>query len=133
MNVLERITIHAQAVLVVSLCLAAGCATKPVKKSEFTFFPPAPDEPRIQFLTGFGSETDLGGRGKFSSFVVGEERVFRPIWKPYGLAVTKGMIYVCDTEADNICMVDIANGRIRYHKPEGNAAMKLPINIAVDT
>jgi len=132
MKALEQITVHAKLVLATFLCLAAGCATKPVQKSEFTFFPPPPDEPRIQFLTGFGSETDLGGRGKFSSFVVGEERVFRPIWKPYGLAVTKGMIYVCDTEPDNICMVDIAKGRIKYHKPEGNAAMTLPINIAVD-
>jgi len=132
MNVLERIKRLQGWNVAILLSLAAGCATAPKKTSEYTFFPPPPDEPRIQFLTGFGSETDLGGRGRFTSFVVGEERVFRPIWKPYGITVTKGMIYVCDTEPDSVCMVDIANGRIRYHKPEGSAAMKLPINIAVD-
>lgn len=115
------------------LCLAAGCATKKPAPKNFVVFPPPPDEPRIQYLMSYGSETDLGGPGKFSAFVVGEERVFRPIVKPYGLAISQGKIYVCDTQAGNVSIADLAKRKMRYLKPEGLAAMKLPINVAVDS
>jgi DNA-binding beta-propeller fold protein YncE len=115
------------------LIFTAGCATKPKGPSAGpVFFPPAPDDPRIQFLTAFNSERALGSQGKFSEFVVGKERVHRPIWKPYGLATTKGFIYVCDTQPANVGVVDLKRRRLRYFKPEGNAALQLPINIAVD-
>ncbi len=119
--------------LFVALCLAAGCATKPQPRREFTFFPPPPDEPRIQYLTSFGSEDDLGGGpSKFKSFVVGNERVVRPIWEPYGIPTSPGKIFVCDTEPDNVCLLDLVKRRITYLRPTGQAAMVLPMNIAVD-
>jgi DNA-binding beta-propeller fold protein YncE len=114
------------------LCLIAGCATKPVAKTNYTFFPPPPDEPHIQFLMSFGSENDLGGRSKLNEFVVGQERLFNPIWKPYGITVAKGMVYVCDTQPANVVMVDLNKRKLDYLKPGGQAAMKMPINIAVD-
>jgi DNA-binding beta-propeller fold protein YncE len=113
--------------------MVAGCATQPKNKGNYTFFPPSPDEPRIQFLTSFGSEDDLGGQNKFAEFIVGSEKFHRPIWKPYGIAVTRGKVYVCDTEPDNVSVVDLVKRQIRYFKPEGSAALKLPIGIAVDS
>jgi len=112
--------------------LGAGCKTTPTQKTEPIFFPPAPDEPRIQYLTAFGSETDLGAASKFTTFVVGEEKVHRPIWKPYGVAVTKDTVYVCDTQAANLGIVDLVKRRIRYIRPSGREAMQTPINVAVD-
>jgi sugar lactone lactonase YvrE len=111
---------------------AAGCATKKPAPSNYIFFPPAPDEPRIQYLMSFGSETDLGSQGKLAEFVVGEEKVFRPIWKPYGVAINNGKVYVCDTQAGNVSISDLAKHKLRYHKPGGQAAMKVPINVVVD-
>src|SRR5437762_2085921 len=81
------------------LALVAGCATQKPAPKNYLFFPTPPDEPRVQYLMSYGSESDLGTSSKFSSFVVGEEKVFRPIWKPYGLAINQGNIYVCDTQA----------------------------------
>jgi DNA-binding beta-propeller fold protein YncE len=112
--------------------LIGGCATKPTSKTEHIFFPPAPDEPRIQFLTAFGSERDLGEASKFADFVVGEEKIHRPIWKPYGIAVTKGTVHVCDTQAANVGIIDLLKRKIRYIRPGGREAMQTPINIAVD-
>jgi DNA-binding beta-propeller fold protein YncE len=115
------------------LCLAAGCASGPKSKpQDYTFFPPPPDEPRIQYLMSFGSESDLGAKSKFSEFVVGEEKIHRPIWKPYGIAVRKGQVYVCDTQAANVSTVDLVKRKMRYLRPTGQAAMKSPINVAVD-
>ncbi len=112
---------------------AAGCATKgPVKKQDFTFFPPAPDEPRIQFLTSISAESDLAGPSKFNKMIVGEERIVRPIWKPYGVTFTKGKILVCDTQPKNISTIDLGKRKMTYLRPEGRGAMKMPINVAVD-
>jgi DNA-binding beta-propeller fold protein YncE len=112
--------------------LTAGCSTSKPKPQNFLFFPPAPDEPRIQYLMSFGSENELGGNSKFNEFLLGEEKVYRPIWKPYGVAIQGGKIYVCDTQAGNISIADIAKRKMRYLRPEGQAAMKVPVNLAVD-
>jgi sugar lactone lactonase YvrE len=114
------------------LCLAAGCATRKPVPQDYAVFPPPPDEPRIQFLTSFGKETDLGGRGSFADFIVGRDRWLRPIWKPYGIASTKGKIYVCDTQAGNVGIADLVKRRLRYVRPTGRGAFGLPFNIAVD-
>jgi hypothetical protein len=113
------------------LWLAAGCATKSTNKN-YIFFPPAPDEPRVQFLTSFGSETDLKEGTTFADFVVGDEKLQRPIWKPYGITTTKDTIYVVDTQAANIGIIDLVKRRIRYIRPGGRDALQTPINVAVD-
>lgn len=118
-----------------SICLAASCASQSKKQPPgFTFFPPPPDAPRIQFLTSLNSEDDLGRQSKLSEFVVGKEKVFRPLWKPYGIAVHSNKLYVCDTQPANLTVIDPAARRFRYIKPDTQmAAMKLPIGVAVDT
>lgn len=114
------------------LLLAAGCAARKPAPANYVLFPPPPDEPRLQYLMSYGAETELGARGKFSDFIVGKERIYRPIIKPYGVAIKKGKIYVCDTQAVNVSIADLAARKMRYLKPVGAGAFKVPINIAVD-
>lgn len=116
----------------VALWLAGGCATKKPAPGNYTVFPAPPEEPRIQYLWSYGTETDLGGRGKFADFVVGKERPFKPIIKPYGVAMRKDEVYVCDTQAANVSVTDLIKRKLRYLKPSGQAAMRLPVNLAVD-
>src|SRR5947209_18076339 len=99
------------------LLFAAGCATQKPAPKNYIFFPPAPEEPRIQYLTSFGSETDLGGPNRFNKFVVGEEKVYRPIWKPYGLTIRNGKVYVCDTQAGHVNIADISKAKMTVLKP----------------
>lgn len=122
-----RIVFSASAILVL-----AGCATHKPASKNYLLFPPAPDQPRIQYLMSYGSESDLGGGSKFSQFVAGAEKVYRPILKPYGLTIRNGKVYVCDTQAGNVSISDIAKEKLRYLKPQGQPAMKIPINVAVD-
>ncbi len=115
------------------LALAAGCAAPaPKKPREFVFYPPPPNPPRIQYLTSFSAESELGQRSRFSELIVGEQRYQRPIWKPYGITATAGKLYICDTQPKNLCIVDLAKRRISYFKPEGQGMFKMPINVAVD-
>lgn len=114
------------------LAFAAGCASKKsVALTEYAFFPPAPDEPRIQYLMSFGSETDLGGRGKFNTFIVGREKLHRPIWKPYGITATPGKLFVVDTTPCNVSITDLTLSKLRYIRPAGSGTMTMPINVAV--
>jgi sugar lactone lactonase YvrE len=117
---------------VLPLLIVAACATKaPVKKQEAIFFPPPPDQPRVQYLTSIGSEGDLNP-GKKIDTLIGAARVRRPIWKPYGMVAKKNTLYVCDTMPKNVSVIDLAKGKISYIRPEGRGLLKMPINAAVD-
>jgi DNA-binding beta-propeller fold protein YncE len=116
------------------LLLFTGCATAPVSKPrEAVFFPPPPAQPRIQYLTSFSSEQDLGGGpSRFASFIVGKEPPRRPIGKPYGVALRDGKLYVCDTGSSAIEILDLRKKEFRYFTPLREASLRTPVNIAVD-
>jgi len=122
----------------VQVCLAVclfitGCATGPKKTDGYLFYPAPPDKPRIQFLMGFASETDLKPRSSFSNFVLGEEQTVRPIWKPYGISTRPGKMYVADTQGKNVIFIDLeTKGSFSYLRPAGAAAIKTPISAVVD-
>jgi DNA-binding beta-propeller fold protein YncE len=80
----------------------------------------------------FGTEKDLGTASKLTEFVVGQQQLTRPIWKPYGIVVRKGEVQVIDTQPANITMADLVKKRINYLRPDGLAQMKTPIGIAID-
>ena len=85
----------------------AGCAGKPKPQAAF-FWPPPPDEPRVQFLTGFKSSKDLKGKSGLSLIALGaEDEGSRSIDKPFGLAVGKGKIYVSDTPKGLVWIIDL--------------------------
>ena len=69
------------------------------------FFPPPPDQPRLQFLVSYSGAEDFGGAKSnfFETFLLGAPKQ-RPglISKPYGVAIHKGKIYVCDVGQNNI-------------------------------
>jgi len=114
------------------LGLVAGCVTKKAAPTTYTFFPPSPDEPRIQFLTTFNSDADLGRGRTFADFITGEEKPVDPLTKPYGLAIYDGQIFVCDTVGANIVVFDMKKHRAVYFTPQGEGKMALPINITID-
>jgi DNA-binding beta-propeller fold protein YncE len=113
--------------------LLNGCATatKTASKS-YTFFPPAPDEPRLQFLTSFSSEVDLGRNTGFLDFVTGRRTSPNPLVKPYGLALKDGKVFVCDTMANAVEVFDLARKQARYFAPRGEGRLLMPINITID-
>lgn len=114
------------------LALLSGCATKHPAPATYTFFPPAPDEPRVQFLTSFSAGVDLGGSGSFVDFITGRPAPPDALIKPYGLAVKDGKIFICDTVADAVEVFDLVKKRARYFAPRGEGRLLMPINISLD-
>lgn len=121
--------------ITVLLGLAAGCATQSGStRKVYYFFPSPPNEPRIQFLTGFSSENDLrGGEDRsLMSFVTGVQPPNAGISKPYGVAAHDKKLYICDTDVGAILVVDLANKRMGVLDAQGEGALSLPVNITID-
>lgn len=119
----------------ISLIVLSGCSTTPpavAPTSSATFFPPAPDTPRIQYLTAFGSASDLGKSSGFADFITGGHQSAGPLVKPYGIAVHDGKIFVCDTVGSTIEEFDLRKNQTTYFSPMGEGKLRLPINITVD-
>lgn len=115
--------------------LIQSCATTGKRSGpKFVFFPPAPDEPRLQFLTSFNSDRDMrsGGRDSFMTFVTGKAPTFTPILKPYGGFAGRGKIFVCDTAGGLVLRLDLAAGKIHAMTPSGPGAFKMPLNMTMD-
>lgn len=112
----------------------AGCATAPGpgRNKEPVYYPAPPASPRVQLLTSISGSADMpGGRSWFVSFILGKEENL-PIVKPYGLAVWKDRIYVCDTTIPAIVVIDLKANRFTYLTSAAAARLSKPINIAID-
>jgi DNA-binding beta-propeller fold protein YncE len=122
------------AMVVIALWVLSGCATKPAQKQgEFMFFPTPPNPPRVQFLTSFSSEEQLrGGFSTFATYVTGETEAKNPILKPYGVAIKRNKLYVCDTALNAVLILDLEKKRMIGLAPRGEAILKEPLNITVD-
>ncbi len=120
--------------VVVFVMLLAGCAgtpepNKPVVSA--VFYPPLPDNPRIQFLTSFSGAEDIEKEKQtsFARFIVGEEeKPVSQLNKPYGVAVSDNKIFVVDTRGNGYVIFDLISDS--YQEFNG---MKKPINIAIDS
>jgi DNA-binding beta-propeller fold protein YncE len=120
--------------LAAALCLAAGCATQTRTARTYYFFPPPPNEPRLQFLMSFSSEKEFRGHEDRSlmTFLTGERPPDRSFGKPYGAAAGNKKIYVCDTDLNAVLVVDLQDQRIKILDAQGEGALAQPLNISVD-
>lgn len=126
---------------IIIACLAAaafsGCApTQKAAQEGTAFFPPPPNPPRVQFLKAFGNSRDVENKkDEFSLFAtsIQESEKVKFITKPYGIATSGSKIYVTDTIAGKVAVVDLANQTFDWLKGDfGPGNLKKPVNVAVD-
>lgn len=99
---------------------------------EIVIYPSPPEIPRIQFLTTINTSTDILKRQSgFNKFIFGEKRP-KSIVKPYGIFIRNGKIYIADSGAGGIEIIDPVNGTFDLFVPGGLGQLKLPINCFVD-
>ncbi|MGO8705385.1 MAG: 6-bladed beta-propeller [Candidatus Brocadiia bacterium] len=111
------------ALLIASLLAAAlaGCKTveTPPPPAKAIFYPFPPDPPRVQFLTAIDTARDVitSKRGwRFLDLIVGAppdilESQQATLGKPYGVAVWRGRIYVCDFGAHVVKVFDLERNK----------------------
>ena len=125
MNRLRKI---ASAVLVI---IMTSCAAPAKKNEEIVFFPPAPELPRIQYLTYYTGLKDIEEESAFERFILGAKQD-RRVDKPYGVGIYDGKIYVCDTNS-TVIVFDLKEktyGPLKGAKGKGKLVQ--PINISIE-
>jgi DNA-binding beta-propeller fold protein YncE len=113
------------------LAALAGCASKP-KPQKVLFYPPAPDEPRFQYLVGFSSEKEFFGESGFEKFVLGQAKAEMRLGKPYGVVARKDQIAIVDSGFNGVGIMNLAKGKMEVLIPSGEARFLTPINAAWD-
>lgn len=117
---------------------AAGCASPSrgdaIARHEgpYSFWPPPPNDPRIQFLASFRLSSDVEApRGVIDRLVFGDDTEPLPIGKPYGVAMWKGRIYVCDITNPAVVILDLRERETRLMVARGVERMVQPTDIAI--
>ena len=104
--------------LVLIVGIFSGCPSvrEEPQISKPVFFPNAPEMPRLQFLKSYSGPDDLGAvqASAFEKFVLGEPETMDGISKPYGVAISRGKLYVCDVGKRMVEMLDLENGTFGY-------------------
>jgi DNA-binding beta-propeller fold protein YncE len=109
-----------------------GCASGPKTQQPLIFFPPAPELPRLQYLTSFSGLKDVEKQSSFNKFVVGEKQNMK-LDKPYGVGLFDGKIYVCDTN-QTVVILDLKKKQYAAMPDalNGPGKLKQPVNITID-
>ena len=88
----------------------------------------------MQYLTSFSSGKDPDSvTGSFATFVIGQETSDAAILKPYGVTVASNQLFICDTAARAVDILDLELLTLRRFAPVGDRKLGVPINVAVDT
>lgn len=124
------------ATALLALALGACASAAPPPPRPLVVFPPPPDTARIQFLARYSDTRDVESRKgpSFLGRLIGKDREPEEgsaIVKPYGVAIHSGRIYVCDTMAGGVEVLDLAAHRFEFRKPRGLGQLRKPINCFV--
>lgn len=120
--------------VVLSFSVFSGCrsAQNEQRTLKPVFFPNPPETPRLQFLKSYSGPDDLGAvkASAFEKFVLGEPEKIEGISKPYGVAISRGKLYVCDVGKRMVEMLDLENGTFGYLTKDQR--LLNPVNIYID-
>jgi hypothetical protein len=84
-------------------------------------------------MTSYSDERDLGAtRNRLLTFLLGKNTTGRPLVKPYGLALADRRLYVCDSVAAAVEILDLERKEMDVFSPRGRGRLATPIHIAVD-
>ncbi len=124
------------ALLVPLLFLLSACASqqKAVQKPTLAaFWPPYPDQPRVQYLTSFNKSSDIAPpKTSFEQLIYGKEsEEIQAINKPYGLAFWHDRIYVCDLRKDCVTILDLRKKQTLVMGHSGGDNLVNPTDIAI--
>lgn len=104
-------------------------------------WPPPPDKPRIRFVRTIRSADDLGPKkemkkeGFFARLIAmfSGGKVTPEIFNnPYGIWSQGEKLYVTDTGAQTLAVIDLKKGTFGYFGDRGEENLKSPVSVAAD-
>lgn len=136
----HRFEIGAVLLLLGVLLAVAGCSSTPkadaksATAQKYAFWPPYPDEPRIQFLISLENSGQIAERksNALADIVYGKESLQDvAINKPYGVEMWNGRIYTCDIRAGVVMVFDLRQKQTRVMGSTGSEVLARPTDIAI--
>jgi sugar lactone lactonase YvrE len=118
--------------LILMPMLFFGCAHTE-KKAGTAFFPPLPQQPRLQFLLSISSEEDIGGKkaGALQEWLIGKRPSRKRIARPQSIAASKGKIYILDRTYKKVLILDLVKKELDFIKDEREGAIGDPFGLWV--
>lgn len=127
---LNRLTV------ILAIILLASCTTVDAPKQALIVYPEPPDEPRFYWERVLRSSADVStdsSKDLFKRMITGEKKTGRGIIKPYGIAVSKGRVFVADTAALKVFVFDVpGNNFYEIGDSSGPGMLNKPMTVAVD-
>lgn len=123
-----------------STLLLSACAPVAPPAGPRFFFPPAPAEPRIEYLQAYFSDHDLKSRTKgfMTEYVLGESPPQAIFTSPTDVASDgKGRVYVSDSGARQVFVLDLVKRTVRLlgdggGGPQQGFAVPFGVTVAAD-
>jgi DNA-binding beta-propeller fold protein YncE len=114
-----------------SVCI--GCALTPHKETpnKSIFYPPLPQQPRLQFLLSISGEHDLGNpQSAFMEFLIGKVR-YEALGRPYDVGASRGKIYILDRMYKKIVILDPIEHKLSFLNDQGVGSLGDPSGIFI--
>ncbi|WP_243370893.1 6-bladed beta-propeller [Geotalea sp. SG265] len=112
-----------------------GCASAPVAEKKRFFWPPLPDEPKIEWLGAYRTQNDMPktSNQKLFESIVGQEEVVK-LNRAMGIASDgAGKVYVSDAASMQIVVFDFNVNKVHVLGDKDlKSVMREPIGIALD-
>jgi hypothetical protein len=124
--------------------LLCGCAIGPTGPTDteekpsaqlpgVTFYPPLPDEPRLQFLYSITTEDDVSRpeQSAVDQFLFGDKQSEKFISRPWDIGSSKGKIYLVDAFIQKLICIDLAKKKFEMIEGSGRGSLQNPVGIWV--
>jgi len=120
-------------ILFSSLIFSCSPKINNVSSVKKIFYPAPPDSPKIQYLTSISSSSEISKKQTaLEKTVIGEKKPL-PIYKPYGVFMRSGKIYVFDIAlGGGLEILDFNKHEFEYFSLKGSFKLNKPINGYVD-
>src|SRR3990170_3743827 len=115
--------------------LLQGCAAPPPAEQPVLAYPPPPEEPRYYFertLVGSNDVAEDSAADRFRRFATGESERGRGFSKPFDVLAVDGRIYVSDTVARHVAVLDFPRARYYEIGTEALGRLAKPLGMAAD-
>lgn len=116
----------------VVLLALGGCGSLAIKEQPRFFWPPPPDEPKIEYINFYYSDEDLlrGVDRRVEEAILGKRKPVRILAQPYSVASDgKGRVFVADFNGLKVTVLDFINHTTRLLQEE---AKGMPQKVVVD-
>lgn len=114
-----------------AVVLLSACAQTVEKKTDTAFFPPLPQQPRLQYLVSITSEEDIGAKqsSAVQEWLIGKRPSAKQIVRPHDIGASPGKIYVLDKTLNKVLILDLAKKEFDFIRDEREGALGDPVGL----